>query len=228
MRFTALVRLLAQIGGEADLEDKVSVFEWLSLATQKRLGWASPETATRSLLEFVEEALQVHSDEIAKWAATWAKWSEETGGDASHPMIRQKNALQARLDDETAFIAPINAAILNSRHLVPTGFVGPGRYPPSAPERIAQATQWYSNAIASILAMEQYPYCPLLGAPRMQSEMYLRIGCDKLTSGKCSIAEAKRRAGGSTCARVGILGVRQISSSETVGSSDCFTSQSGD
>jgi hypothetical protein len=224
MRFTALVRLLAQAGGEVDLEEKASVFKWLSLATQKMLGWASPEAATKSLLVFVEEALQVHSNDVAEWTSDWEKWAKETGDDVVHPMIRQKNALQARLEDEMAFIAPVNAEMLNSRHLVSTGFVGSARFPPSDWERNSQVSQWYLIAIATILALEQYPYCPLLFTPRMQREPYFRMSCAQLTSGKCSIAGAKKIGGWKHLLKCGNF--REVADffSEREGLSDCFTS----
>lgn len=179
-RFARLVDLLASAESECDFTRKESLFAYLADRVTRDFGWPSPEECTARLVALMEESVQNLASDIAAYPEGLV-----------HPVARMKNALDARMKDQSAFIAPINAPLLTEHDAVPSGFIGSHRYPPSASDNVLMMFNWYTYTMVTMVILEAYPHCPLLRNSMFEQAYRSGEGCRQLLQGACTIEHAR-------------------------------------
>ncbi len=85
--------------------------------------------------------------------------------------------------------------MINRHQVLPSGFLGSEYDPPSAHELLFMMKAWYDYSLAQIIALENYPYCPLLPTETFKESFQWTERCAQLNEGKCAEEYARQLNG---------------------------------
>ena len=107
----------------------------------------------------------------------------------NHPVRKMRMTLEVRLEDQYAFVPPVNASLINARQLAPSGFRGSALTPLGATDLLLEPERvWFSRRLARQLIYAQCPECPLRADDSYLTEFKTGSSCSELDSGQCQAA----------------------------------------
>jgi hypothetical protein len=180
-RFALVAGLLPSIPAAA-FSDKAALAVELTARTKEVLGWPDPDQATRAAIAALDTVLAAPRN---------AKLLAMLEGN-SHPVRKMRMTLEVRLEDQYAFVPPVNASLINARQLAPSGFRGSALTPLGATDLLLEPERvWFSRRLARQLIYAHCPECPLRADDSYLTEFKTDNACSELTSGQCQAARTR-------------------------------------
>jgi hypothetical protein len=180
-RFALVTGLLPSMPAAAFAE-KATLAAELTTRTKEVLGWPDPDQATRAAIAALDDVLA--SPRNAELLA----WLEGN----NHPVRKMRMTLATRLEDQYAFVPPVNANLINPRGLAPSGFRGSVLTPLGAADRLLEPEHvWFVRRLAKQLIYAQCPECPMRADDSYLMEFTTDNACSELNSGQCQAARTR-------------------------------------